>query len=97
MRSRVDFPTPGLPPISVSEPGTTPPPSTPSSSLSKDEYLYTSFSTISLILTAFEAFEVLDLVCFTTSCCCWFSSINESQDPQFVHLPIHLGVVNPQC
>ena len=95
-KSRVDFPTPGLPPISVSEPGTIPPPSTRSNSSSLDEKRSTSVSTMSVIGFAFA--EPVDVeVSFTTSCSWALSSTNESQVPHPVHFPIHLGEVNPQC
>ena len=38
-KSSVDLPTPGLPPMREREPGTIPPPKTPSSSTSKELYL----------------------------------------------------------
>src|SRR5574344_2052796 len=93
----VDFPTPGLPPISVRLPGTTPPPKTKSNSSLKDENLITSSCKISVIGFAFELELLATIVCFKTSCCSWFNSKKLSQESQDGHFPNHLLDCSPQC
>lgn len=97
-RTRVDLPIPGSPPSSVSEPCTSPPPSTLFSSSSIRSILCSSDETISLRYCGFERMDSIPwAACFATG----VSFLTTSSEkvfhcPHEGHLPIHFGDSCPQ-
>lgn len=86
----VDFPIPGSPESSTSEPATSPPPSTASSSADDEKYLDTSVVAFCMSFSVSRAFQVWIFHFFTTI----FSfSASVFHSPQLGHFPIHFGVV----
>ena len=79
--SKVLLPMPGLPPISTSEPSTTPPPRTRSSSLFCVLIRVTFSISTSLICFARLGFAELFDISFSVSICCALSSKKLSQAP----------------
>ena len=93
----VDFPIPGSPPSKVSEPGTSPPPSTLFSSLSKRLILGSSSVLIWLIEIGLEPLPNVD--CENAGPppgLPTFCSLNVFHSPHDGHLPIHFGESYPQ-
>jgi hypothetical protein len=100
---RVDFPIPGSPPTSISDPGTNPPPRTLSSSPFCVDLRFPSSFFISCTFTGtpllfasspLPHFPAPPLPCFTATCTT--SSTYVFHSPQAGHLPIHLGDWDPQ-
>ncbi len=90
----VDFPMPGSPPMSTTEPGTIPPPSTRSNSPNPDgarfvlsgNIWFSGWGTERSVPGTAEGFDLTVL-----------SSASVFHCPQSGHLPIHLGVVCPHA
>ena len=88
---RVDFPIPGSPPISTSEPGTRPPPKTRSNSAMEVINRSSDSSSIESIATGTAAGTIIRPELLRPRPAAAISSTMESHLPQSGHLPSHLG------
>src|SRR5689334_14865137 len=96
--SKVDFPIPGSPPSSTSDPGTTPPPSTRSNSsmlVDKRAWFCSSMSAYNLAEPAADSAYRCSAVAAVIAAGCGRSSTNEFHAPQSLHLPSHFGDCEP--
>ena len=93
---RVLLPMPGSPPMSTSEPGTMPPPSTVSSSaMPEDTREYRSSLTSERGTGRFAETERSLLTVFCGAALSVISSTSVPNLPQFGHLPNHCGLCAP--
>src|SRR6185503_19464072 len=88
---------PGSPPMSTSVPGTIPPPSTRSNSVTPDGMRTSSCDSISVNATAVTSRSLKPFRPAVLRAGCAFSSTSEFHSPHSGHLPSHLPDVYPQA